>query len=100
MLNMFEKDIRRGICQASYRNAKGNNKYMRTYDKNRESSFLIYVDANNLYGFAMCKKLPVDGFKWVDVLSIFTEDFIKKDDEENDTGYLFVVNVEYPKKSS
>ena len=48
----------------------------------------------------MCKKLPVDGFKWVDVLSIFTEDFIKKDDEENDTGYLFVVNVEYPKKSS
>ena len=45
----------------------------------------------------MCKKLPVDGFKWVDDLSIFTEDFIKKYDEEDDTGYLFVVDVEYPK---
>ena len=70
---------------------------MRIYDKNRESSFLIYVDANNLYGFAMCKKLPVDGFKWVDDLSIFTEDFIKNYDEESDIGYLFVVDVEYPK---
>ena len=70
---------------------------MRIYDKNRESSFLIYVDANNLYGFAMCKKLPVDGFKWVDDLSIFTEDFIKNYDEESDIGYLFVVDVEYLK---
>ena len=97
MLNMFEKGIREGICQASYRCAKANNKYLRIYDKNRESSFLIYVDANNLYGFEMCKKLPVDGFKWVDDLSIFTEDFIKNYDEESDIGYLFVVDVEYPK---
>ena len=97
MLNMFEKGIRGGICQASYKYAKASNKYMRIYDKNRVSSFLIYVDANNLYGFAMCKRLPVDGFKWVDVLSIFTEDFIKNYDEESDIGYLFVVDVEYPK---
>ena len=45
----------------------------------------------------MCKKLPVSDFKWVDDLSIFTEDFIKNYDEEDDTGYLFVVDVEYPK---
>ena len=45
----------------------------------------------------MCKKLPVDGFKWVDDLSIFTEDFINNYDEESDIGYLFVVDVEYPK---
>ena len=70
---------------------------MRNHDKNKESTFLVYDDASNLYGFAMCKKLPVDGFKWVDDLSIFTEDFIKKYDEEDDTGYLFVVDVEYPK---
>ena len=97
MLNMFEKGIRGRICQASYRYAKANNKYMKNYDKNKESSFLIYDDANNLYGFAMCKKLPVSDFKWVDDLSIFTEDFIKNYDEEGDIGYLFVVDVEYPK---
>ena len=70
---------------------------MKNYDKNKESSFLIYDDANNLYGFAMCKKLPVSDFKWVDKLSIFTEDFIKNYDEEGDTGYSFVVDVQYPK---
>ena len=97
MLNMFEKGIRGGMCQASYRYAKANNKYMRNYDKNKESSYLEYVDANNLYRFAMCETLPVDGFKWVDDLSIFTEDFIKNYDEESDIGYLFVVDVEYLK---
>ena len=97
MLNMFEKGIRAGMCQASYRYAKANNKYIKNYDKNRESSYLEYFDANNLYGFPMSKKLPVDGFKWVDDLSILTKDFIKNYDEEGDTGYLFVVDEEYPK---
>ena len=46
MLMLFEKDIRRGMCQAIYRYAKANNKYMKNYDKNKESSFLMYVDAN------------------------------------------------------
>ena len=45
----------------------------------------------------MSKKLPVDGFKWVDDLSIFTKDFIKSHDEEGDVGYLLVVDIEYPK---
>ena len=97
MLNMFEKGIRGRICQASYRYAKANNKYMKNYDKNKESSFLIYDDANNLYGFAMCKKLPVSDFKWVDDLSIFTEDFIKNYDEDSDIGYNLEVDVEYPR---
>ena len=55
------------------------------------------VDANNLYRSAMSKKLPVDSFKWVDDLSMFTEDFIKSYDEEGDVGYLLVVDIEYPK---
>ena len=59
MLNLFEKGIRGGMCQASYRYAKSNNKYMKNYDRSRESSFLMYVDANNLHGYAMSKKLPV-----------------------------------------
>ena len=86
MLLMFEEGTRGEMCQATYRYAKANNKYMKNYDKNKESSFLIYDDANNLYGFAMCKKLPVSDFKWVDDLSIFTEDFIKNYDEESDIG--------------
>ena len=65
MLMMFEKRIRGGMCQATYRYAKANNKYMKNYDKNKESSFLMYVDANNLYGWAMSKKLPLDGFIYV-----------------------------------
>ena len=63
MLLMIEKGIRGGICHSVYRHAKANNKYMKIYDKNNESSYIIYMDANNLYGYAMSKKLPVDGFE-------------------------------------
>ena len=86
-----------GICNNVHSYAEANNKYMKNYDKNKESSFLMYVDANSLYGWAMSKKLPVDGFKWVEDLSMFTEDFIKNYDEEGDVGYLLVVDIEYPK---
>ena len=86
MLMMFDERTRGGMCQASYRYAKANNKYMKNYDKNKESLFLIYDDANNLYGWAMCKKLPVGDFKWVDDLSICTEDLIKNYDEDSDIG--------------
>ena len=57
----------------------------------------MYDDANNLYGQAMSKKLPVDIFKWVEDLSMFTEAFIKSFDEEGDVGCLLVVDIEYPK---
>ena len=47
------------------------NKYMMNYDKNNEATFILYLDANNLYGWSMCKKLPVSDFKWVDVINIY-----------------------------
>ena len=97
MFLTYEEGIRDGICNKVHSYAEANNKYMKNYDKNKESSFLIYVDANNLYGLAMSKTLPVDGFKWVDDLSMFTEDFIKSYDEEGDVGYLLFVDIEYPK---
>ena len=53
----------------------------------------MYVDANNLYGWTTSKRLPVDEFKWVYDLSVFTEDFIKNYDEEGDVGYLLVVGI-------
>ena len=57
----------------------------------------MYLDANNLYGWSMSKKLPVNGFKWVKNLSRFNESFIKGYNENSDRGYFFEVNVEYPK---
>ena len=72
MLIMLEEGILGGICQATYRYAKTNNKYMKNCDINIEPSFLKYLDTNNLYGWPMCKKLSVSDFKWVDDLSIST----------------------------
>ena len=54
-----------GICQAVHRYTKANNKYMENFDKSIESSYICYLDANNLYGWAMPQNLPVKGFKWV-----------------------------------
>ena len=71
MLLMVEKGTRGGICQAIHRYAKANNKYMKNYNKDIISSYLMYLDANNLYGWAMSQKLPVNGFKWVEDLSQF-----------------------------
>ena len=78
MLLMVEKGTRGRICQATHRYGKANNKYMKNYDRNIESSYIQYLDANNLYGWTMSQKLPVNGFKWVEDLSQFNEDFIKK----------------------
>ena len=65
---MYEKEIREGMCQVTCK-----------------------------YAWAMSKKLPIDSFKWVDDLTMFTEDFIKGYDEESDIGYLLLVDIEYPK---
>ena len=64
MLLMVEKGIIGGICHAVHRYAKANNKYVKNYNKKKESSYIEYLDANDLYGWAMSQKLPVDGFKW------------------------------------
>ena len=98
MLLMVEKGTRGGICQAIHRYAKANNKYMKNYDKDIISSYLMYLDANNLYGWAMSQKLPVNGFKWVEKLSRFNERFIKNYNKNSDRGYFLEVDVDYPKK--
>ena len=73
MLLMFEKGMRGGISQAIHKYAKANNKYIKNYNKNLTSSYLMYLDANNVYGWAMYKKLPIGGFKW-DNLDNYTEE--------------------------
>ena len=64
MLLMVEKGTRGGICHAIHKYAKANNKYMKNYDKSKESSYIQYLDASNLHGWAMTQKLTLDGFKW------------------------------------
>ena len=98
MLLMVEKATRGVICQAIYRHAKANNKYMKNYNKDAISSYLMYSDANSLYGWGMSQKLPVNGFKWVKKLSRFNEIFIKNYNENNDIGYFLEVDIDYPKK--
>ena len=61
---MVEKVIRGEICHAIHRHAEANNKYMKNYIKNKDLSHLMYLDANNLYGWTMSQKLPVGGLKW------------------------------------
>ena len=63
MLLMVEKGTRGSICQAIHRHAKANNKYMKNYDKNTTSSYLTYLDANNLFGWTMSQKLPLNDFE-------------------------------------
>ena len=101
MLLMVEKGIRGGICLSINRYAKANNKYMQNYNNNEESPYIQYLEANNLYGWAMSKKLPVNGFKWLDTSDTsnkINEDFIKNYDENNDKGYILEVDVKYPKR--
>ena len=95
---MIEKKIRGGICQATHRYAKANNKYMKTYNKNIESSYLEYLDVNNLYGWTISQKLPANSFKRVEDLSQFNENFIKNCNENSDIGYFLEVNIDYPKE--
>ena len=66
---------------------------MKDYDKDKESTYLQYWDVNNIYGWAMSQKLPVDNFEWIKDTSQFNEDFIKDYDEESDDGCFFEVDV-------
>ena len=98
MLLMIEKEIKGGICHSIHRYAKAKNKYMQNYNNNEESSYIQYLDANNIYGWAMSKKFPVNGFKWLDTSETSNktnEDFIKNYDEK---GYILEVDVKYPKR--
>ena len=106
MLLMVEEGIRGGICHSIHQYAKANNKYMKNYNNNEESPYIQYLDANNLHGWAMSKKLPVNGFKWTDTSeasalarnNIINEEFIKNYNENNDKIYIFEVDVKYPKR--
>ena len=90
MLLMVEEGIRGGICHAIQRYAKANNKYMNDYDRKMKSSYIQYLDANNLYDKAMTEKLSVRGFRWMDDISKIDEDFVK-DYNKNDNKVIYLM---------
>ena len=97
MVLMIEKGIRGGLTQVIKKHSIANNKYLPCYDSSKKSVHLQYLDANNLYGWAMCKKLSLNGYKWANVEKS-NSDFIKNYDVNSDKGYLLEVDVEYPKE--
>ena len=71
---------------------------MKNYNKNKESSYIQHLNANNLYGWAMSQKLTVNSFKWINDVTEIDEKFIKNYDEDSDKGYILEVDVKYPRK--
>ena len=67
MYVFFEKSLRVGISYISNRYSQANNKYLKIHDPKQESKHIIYLDLNNLYGYAMPNFLPTSGFKWIDL---------------------------------
>ena len=68
-------------------------KYMKDYDKNKESSYIQHWNVNNQYDWAMSQKLSVNNFEWIENTSQFNEDFVKNYNYESDKGYFLKVDV-------
>ena len=97
MFQFIEKGMRGGISYIANRYGKGNNKYMISYDKTKPSKYIMYLDANNLYGWAMSQYLPTGGFRWM------TDKEIEKTNlasykEDSKKGLILEVDLEYPKE--
>ena len=95
MYEMIEAGLRGGMTQTTCKKVEANNKYMGSdYDKNKASSYINYLDANNLYGLSMIQKLPYRSLKWDD--KITEDDIINYDNGR--TGFILEVDLEYPKE--
>ena len=95
---MIEHGLRGGMTQCSFKKVEANNKYMNEdYDESKPSSYISFLDANNLYGLAMCKKLPYDDFKWH--YGRMDEKRVVKYNDDDDIGYIILeVDLDYPKE--
>ena len=97
MFQFIEKGMRGGISYITNRYGKANNKYMREYNEKAPSKYIMYLDANNLYGWAMSQYLPTGGFKWMTDKQINKIDLAKYN-ENSEKGLILEVDLEYPKE--
>ena len=97
MFQFIEKGLRGGISYIANRYGKANNKYMKEYDKKAPSKYIMYLDANNLYGWAMSQYLPTGGFRWMTEKQINNIDLAKYK-EDSARGIILEVDLEYPEK--
>ena len=94
MFQFIEKGMRGGISYIANRYGKANNKYMKEYDEKASSKYIMYLDANNLYGWAMSQYLPTGGFKWLSEKEVNLSKF----DDNSEKGLILEVDLEYPKE--
>ena len=86
----IEKGLRGGISYIAHRHAEANNKFIKNYDPDKQSSYIMYLDANNLYGWAMSKPLPYRNFRWVNADSVISK--------KKGVGHIYEVDLEYPEE--
>ena len=86
----IEKGLRGGISYIAHRHAKANNKFIKNYDPDKQSSYIMYLDANNLYGWAMSKPLPYRNFRWVESNNVIPK--------RRGIGHIYDVDLEYPEE--
>ncbi|XP_066157649.1 uncharacterized protein [Euwallacea fornicatus] len=89
----IENGLRGGISMCSNRYSEANNKFMKNYDISKPSKYLLYLDVNNLYGWAMCQYLPYDNFEWIEDFTNFN---IWEISDTSELGYILEVDLEYP----
>ncbi|XP_068745285.1 uncharacterized protein [Montipora capricornis] len=97
MFQFIEKGMRGGTSYIANRYGKANNRYMKTYDEKAPSKYIMYLDANNLYGWAMSQYLPTGGFRWMTKKQIDKID-LSKYKEDSNKGSILEVDLEYPKE--
>ena len=95
MYTFMERSIRGGVSMITKRHAKANNPECRNYNPNKDNSHLIYLDANNLYGWAMSQYLPTHGFEWMKENDIEKLD-INSIPQDGEDGFIFEVDLDYP----
>ena len=91
----IEKRLRGGISMITHRHAKANHKYVSDYDSSQQSNHVTYLDANNLYGWAMSQALPVDEFRWLEDQEIESLNINSVSDDSED-GFILEVDLDYP----
>jgi hypothetical protein len=93
MFQFIERGMRGGVSYISHRHAKANNKYMESYNPEKPDKHIMYLDANNLYGWAMSQNLPTGGFRWITV-----KKKIELERVAENIGLILEVDLEYPKE--